>query len=430
MKVRRTLERHYRDVMDIEFTIQQGVLYMLQCRVGKRTATAAVRCAIDMVKEKRITPKQALLRVEPERLNELLRPVFDPAQKVQAVQNGRLLTKGLNAGPGAATGRIAFHADDAEAMAAEGHRVILVRIETSPEDIRGMAAADGILTARGGMTSHAALVGRQMGKVCVVGCEALQIDYAKREVRIDGSSKVLRERDPISIDGFSGDPRFSTMTLGPFSPSEHRKFIETIVGSSELATGLAERLYEATDANPFFTRELVRSLIDSGGIARADSGHWALSGEMAIASDALPATIQQTVERRIERLSEELREILSIASVIGRKPERNAVLLDAGALALSKDRSTQAAPRDYGFGLMLDRAGRRAFGDAIVIRTHQEHGEVRGESGPLPFERLPVGARVRVAPNHACLTAAAYDRYHVVDGGEAVVAVWGRVNGW
>jgi D-serine deaminase-like pyridoxal phosphate-dependent protein len=119
-----------------------------------------------------------------------------------------------------------------------------------------------------------------------------------------------------------------------------------------------------------------------------------------------------------------------LASVIGRKPERNAVLLDAGALALSKDRSTQAAPRDYGFGLMLDAAGRRSFGDAIVTRTHQEHGEVRGESGPLPFDRLPVGARVRVAPNHACLTAAAYDRYHVVDGGEEVVAVWGRVNGW
>jgi pyruvate,orthophosphate dikinase len=205
LKVRRTLERHYRDVMDIEFTIQQGVLYMLQCRVGKRTATAAVRCAIDMVKEKLITSKQALLRVEPERLNELLRPVFDAASKKSAIAQGRLVAKGLNAGPGAATGRIAFHAEDAEALAAEGHRAILVRIETSPEDIRGMAASDGILTARGGMTSHAALVGRQMGKVCVVGCEALQIDYVRREIRIDGSPTVLRERDAISIDGFSGE---------------------------------------------------------------------------------------------------------------------------------------------------------------------------------------------------------------------------------
>jgi len=118
-----------------------------------------------------------------------------------------------------------------------------------------------------------------------------------------------------------------------------------------------------------------------------------------------------------------------LASVIGRKPERNAVLLDAGALALSKDRSTEKAPKDYGFGLMLDRDGRPTFGEAIVIRTHQEHGEVRGDA-PLPFDRLPVGARVRVAPNHTCLTAAAHDRYHVVDGGQEVIAVWDRVNGW
>jgi pyruvate,orthophosphate dikinase len=237
--VRRTLERHYREVMDIEFTIQQGVLYMLQCRVGKRTATAAVRIAIDMVKEKLITPKQALLRVEPERLNELLRPVFDPAQKAQAVQNGRLIAKGLNAGPGAATGRIAFHADDAEAMAAEGHRVILVRIETSPEDIRGMAAADGILTARGGMTSHAALVGRQMGKVCVVGCEALQIDYAKRQVRIDGKTTVLREHDPISIDGFSGEVLQGEI---PTKPSE---VVQVVVDKSLAAKDAPTyRMYE------------------------------------------------------------------------------------------------------------------------------------------------------------------------------------------
>lgn len=118
-----------------------------------------------------------------------------------------------------------------------------------------------------------------------------------------------------------------------------------------------------------------------------------------------------------------------LSSVIGRRPERNAVLLDAGALALSKDRSTEKAPRDYGFGLMLDRAGRRSFGDAIVNRVHQEHGEAHGEE-PLPFARLPVGARVRVAPNHCCLTAAAHDRYHVVDGGERVLGVWERVNGW
>ncbi len=205
MKVRRTLERHYRDVMDIEFTIEQGVLYMLQCRVGKRTAGAAAKIAVDMVAERLITPKTALLRIDPERLNELLRPVFDPKAKTDAIGTGRLLAKGLNAGPGAATGNIAFHAEDAEVMAARGERVILVRNETSPEDIRGMAAAEGILTARGGMTSHAALVGRQMGKVCVVGCGALLIDYATGEMRIDGGHRTVRAGEAISIDGFTGE---------------------------------------------------------------------------------------------------------------------------------------------------------------------------------------------------------------------------------
>jgi pyruvate,orthophosphate dikinase len=204
MKVRRTLERHYRDMMDIEFTIQQGTLYMLQCRVGKRTATAAARIAVDMADERLISAKQALLRVEPDRLNELLRPIFDSGAKTRAERDGRLLARGLNAGPGAATGVIAFHAEDAEAMVAAGQRVILVRTETSPEDIRGMAAAEGILTARGGMTSHAALVGRQMGKVCVVGCDVLSIDYEAGTMRIAGHDGVLRKGDAISIDGFSG----------------------------------------------------------------------------------------------------------------------------------------------------------------------------------------------------------------------------------
>ncbi|MCW5890090.1 MAG: pyruvate, phosphate dikinase [bacterium] len=203
-KVRKTLEKHYRDVMDIEFTIQQGTLYMLQCRVGKRTATAAVRIAVDMVKERLIKPAEAIARVDPERLNELLRPVFDADAKTQAERGGTLLAKGLNAGPGAASGVVAFHAEDAERLTAAGKRVVLVRNETSPEDIRGMAASEGILTARGGMTSHAALVARQMGKVCVVGCDALQIDYEAGTLRIAGRDDVLREGDAISIDGFTG----------------------------------------------------------------------------------------------------------------------------------------------------------------------------------------------------------------------------------
>jgi len=205
VKIRRTLERHYREMMDIEFTIEQGRLYMLQCRVGKRTGAAAIRIAVDMVRERLIKPAEGLLRVEPEQLNQLLRPTFVAVEKERAVREQRLLVRGLNAGPGAATGRIAFHAEDAEASAARGERVILVRIETSPEDIRGMAAAQGILTARGGMTSHAALVARQMGKVCVAGCDALVIDYAAGQMRVTGTDVVLKDGDSISIDGTSGE---------------------------------------------------------------------------------------------------------------------------------------------------------------------------------------------------------------------------------
>jgi pyruvate,orthophosphate dikinase len=163
-KIRKILEKHYKDMMDIEFTIEQGKLYMLQCRVGKRTGLAAIKIALDMKDERLINEKEALLRIEPEQLNQLLRPIFDAKQKREAIDKGRMVAKGLNAGPGAATGRIYFNAADAEAAAKRGERVILVRIETSPEDIRGMAAAEGILTARGGMTSHAALVAAKWAK--------------------------------------------------------------------------------------------------------------------------------------------------------------------------------------------------------------------------------------------------------------------------
>jgi pyruvate,orthophosphate dikinase len=205
VKLRGILERRYRDMMDIEFTIEQRKLWMLQCRVGQRNGIAAVRIACEMVAEKLIKPDEAIKRVTPEYLNQLLRPIFDPAEKKKAIREGRLLTKGLNAGPGAATGRIVFNADDAETWAKRGETVILVRIETSPEDIHGMQAAEGILTARGGTTSHAALVGRQMGKVCVVGCDALQIDYRERVLRLAERQDVLKEGDDVSIDGFTGE---------------------------------------------------------------------------------------------------------------------------------------------------------------------------------------------------------------------------------
>ncbi|MGQ9798331.1 MAG: pyruvate, phosphate dikinase [Ignavibacterium sp.] len=204
--IRKLLEKHYRDMMDIEFTIQQGKLWILQCRVGKRTGFAAIKIAVDMVKERLISKEEAILRIEPDQLNQLLRPIFDAEEKRKAVEGGRLIAKGLNAGPGAASGKVALSAQDAEEMAKNGDKVILVRIETSPEDIKGMNAAEGILTARGGMTSHAALVARQMGKVCVVGCGALKINYADRSITVEGRDDVhIKEGDYISIDGSTGE---------------------------------------------------------------------------------------------------------------------------------------------------------------------------------------------------------------------------------
>ena len=205
MHIRSKLEKHYRDMLDIEFTIQAGKLYMLQCRVGKRTAFAAIKIAVDMVKEKLITPEEALMRIDPDQLNQLLRPIFDHKAKKAAIDAGQLLAKGLNAGPGAAAGVVAFNAEDAVRFAKNGLPVILVRSETSPEDIKGMDASEGILTARGGMTSHAALVARQMGKVCVAGCGNLKIDYKTAEMRIDGRKEVIQEGDYISIDGSTGE---------------------------------------------------------------------------------------------------------------------------------------------------------------------------------------------------------------------------------
>lgn len=202
-RIRRLLDRHYRDMQDIEFTIERGKLWMLQTRSGKRTAFAALRIAVEMVEEGILTEEEAVMRVEPQQLTQLLRPTFDLKSKEKALADGAFLAKGLNAGPGAATGRVVFNAPDAEEWASRGEEVILVRMETSPEDIRGMHAAQGILTSRGGMTSHAALVARQMGKVCIVGCGALEIDYKKRQFVVNG--KVIREGDWISLDGTTGE---------------------------------------------------------------------------------------------------------------------------------------------------------------------------------------------------------------------------------
>ncbi len=191
------LEKHYRDMLDIEFTVQEGKLYMLQTRVGKRTAAAALKIAIDMVKEKLIDKKTAVLRIDPEQLDQLLHPMIDPKAEV------KILAKGLPASPGAAVGKVVFTAEDAERAAERGEKVILVRAETSPEDIGGMNAAQGILTARGGMTSHAAVVARGMGKCCVAGCGAININEVQKYFTVNET--VIREGDYITLNGTTGE---------------------------------------------------------------------------------------------------------------------------------------------------------------------------------------------------------------------------------
>lgn len=193
------LENHYRDMQDMEFTVQEGKLWFLQTRNGKRTGSAMVKIAMDLLRQGMIDEKTALLRIEPNKLDELLHPVFDP----KALKNAKVIAKGLPASPGAATGQIVFFADDAAKWYADGKKIVMVRIETSPEDLAGMAVAEGILTARGGMTSHAAVVARGMGKCCVSGAGALKIDYKTKTIEVDGV--LLKEGDFISLNGSNGN---------------------------------------------------------------------------------------------------------------------------------------------------------------------------------------------------------------------------------
>jgi pyruvate,orthophosphate dikinase len=202
-RIAKRLEKHYRDAQDLEFTIERGKLFMLQTRSAKRTAAAAIKIATDMVKEGLITKDEALQRVEPAQVEQLLLPRFDQKEVDKARGAGRYLAKGLNASPGAATGRAVFDADRAVVLKGQKQLVVLVRPETSPDDFHGMVAATGILTARGGSTSHAAVVARGLGLPCVAGVAALDIDLQKREMRVDG--KVIHEGDAISIDGTSGE---------------------------------------------------------------------------------------------------------------------------------------------------------------------------------------------------------------------------------
>jgi len=207
------LENHYRDMQDMEFTIEDGKLYMLQTRNGKRTAAAALKVAVDLVDEGMIDEKEAVLRVEPKQLDALLHPTFDP----EALKQAQPIGTGLAASPGAACGKVVFHAEDAKAWTARGEKVVLVRLETSPEDIEGMHVSEGILTVRGGMTSHAAVVARQMGACCVSGCEAIVVDYENKKFTLSG--KDYHEGDIISIDGSTGKIYGEAIATVPANPN-------------------------------------------------------------------------------------------------------------------------------------------------------------------------------------------------------------------
>jgi pyruvate,orthophosphate dikinase len=228
-RIRKTLETHFTDMQDFEFTIQDGTVYMLQTRNGKRTGVAAVRIATEMVKEGLIDWKTAVMRVPADQLDQVLAPIFDRV----AVKKAEVIARGLPAGPGAASGEVYFNADRAVEAAAKGKKVLLVRVETSPEDLRGMIAAEGILTARGGVSSHAALVARQMGKVCVCGAAALQVDYHKRTLTVNGVT--YKEGDWLSIDGTAGEV--------------YAGHIET--GASEVIQGLVENDAESKKGRTF-----------------------------------------------------------------------------------------------------------------------------------------------------------------------------------
>ncbi len=228
--IQKNLERHYKDMQDIEFTIEDGRLWMLQTRVGKRNGPAAIRMAVEMAKSKLITKEMAVQRIKPEQIDELLHPSVDPDAEKKAVE----LAKGLPAGPGGAIGKVVFTADDAEAWAKRGEQVILVRNETSPEDVHGMHAAEAILTAKGGMTSHAALVARGWGKCCIVGCSDIKIDISKKEIQVNG--RILKEGNWITMNGTKGRVYEGKLKLLPADPEHNKWYKELMKWADQIRT--------------------------------------------------------------------------------------------------------------------------------------------------------------------------------------------------
>ncbi|MBE0649766.1 MAG: pyruvate, phosphate dikinase [Bacteroidales bacterium] len=268
-QTQKNLENHYRDMQDLEFTIQDGKLWLLQTRNGKRTGAAMVKIAMDLLREKLITKDEALMRIEPDKLDELLHPVFDK----EAVASAKVMAKGLPASPGAATGQIVFHADDAEKEAAKGKKVVLVRIETSPEDLKGMNTAEGILTARGGMTSHAAVVARGMGKCCVSGAGSIKINYKNRTLEMDG--KAYKEGDFISLNGSTGQVYDGMIkTVDPEMSGDFGKLMK-------LADKKAD-LYVRTNADTPHDAQVARDF-GAQGIGLCRTEHMFFGGDKIIA---------------------------------------------------------------------------------------------------------------------------------------------------
>ncbi len=294
------LEQHYRDAQDMEFTIERGKLYMLQTRSAKRTAQAAVKMAVDMANEGLITKQEALLRIEPAQINQLLLPRFDDAARDAAVKQGRLLVTGLNASPGAASGKVVFHPDRAAELGQKGEKVILVRIETNPDDVHGMLNAQGVLTARGGATSHAAVVARGLGKPCVAGCDALDVDYEAKQCSVNG--RVVHELEEISIDGATGQVFIGTLpTRAP--TFEEQKELRTLL---DWANEVKHLGVWANADTPEDARRAVAYGAEGVGLCRTE--------HMFFAEDRLPVVRQMILaapeaaeaEDRVRRLEQNI----------------------------------------------------------------------------------------------------------------------------
>ena len=287
MDTMRRLEEHYRDMQDIEFTVEDGSLYLLQTRSAKRTAAAALKSAVDMVGEGLISREDAVVRIDPGQLDQLLHPMIDPTAELEVV------AQGLNASPGAASGKIVFDADTAAERAAAGEDVILVRWETTPDDIHGMIAAQGILTAHGGMTSHAAVVARGMGKPCVAGCEGLSVDHAAKKASIGGHE--LGEDDVITIDGGTG-----RVILGPVDlvPPQINEDFETILGWADEARRLKVRANADTPEDAAKAREF-----GAQGIGLCRTEHMFMAEDrLPVVREMIMASGEEERRRALEKL--------------------------------------------------------------------------------------------------------------------------------